>query len=492
MNIALIVPRNGSESEKSFYDYKFYSTFLLSRKYISYLLAVPTLAALTPSEHKVRIFDENIEEIDYTWKTDLVGITVRTMFAQRAYEISEAYRARGVKTVLGGIHPSMCPEDALPHCDAVVIGEAEVTWGKVLEDAQNGVLKRVYRAETLADLKSAPIPDRSSLSRESYLQDLVQTTKGCPFHCEFCSVHAFDGQRIRTKTVEQVISEIENIVGSGSKYKAKSSVFFADDNIIANKPFAKKLFVELGRYNINWMCQASINIAKEDQLLALMKESGCGAVFIGFESVSPRNLAAMKKEINQRYDYIEAIKKIQSHGILVHGSFIVGYDFDTVHSFDELIDFIREADLLMPLINILTPFPGTSLYKRLMEEGRILHSDWSRYDSQHVVFAPAEMSAEELLQGYRRVIKEVYSFDSILRKLNLYWDRDFWRHSNETDPVKLIYRILFAFRLCTLFASPNTARARFMLRILPKVFGKRVRVSTILALMAYNDFAYST
>ena len=145
----------------------------------------------------------------------------------------------------------------------------------------------------------------------------------------------------------------------------------------------------------------------------------------------------------------------------------------------------------MPLFNILTPFPGTKLFKRLEEEGRILHRDWNKYDSQHVVFTPSNMSPDELLQGYKKIIKSVYSFESILNKLNYYWDSDFWNHSNESDPVKFGYRLLFAFRLCTLLISPNIARARFVMRLLPKVFAKRVRVSTILALMAYNDFAYT-
>ncbi len=290
MKIALVIPRNRSDSQGSFYDYKFGMTFLLSRKYISYLLAIPTLSSLTPPQHEIRVFDENIEHIDYTWKADLAGITVRTMFAKRAYAISETYRTRGTKTVLGGIHPSMCPEDALPHCDSVVIGEAEEIWHTVLEDAENGNLKRIYKADKFANLGVAPIPDRSSLSKERYLLDIVQTTKGCPFHCEFCAVHAFDGQTIRNKTVEQVIREIQGINSSHAIYKTKKAIFFADDNIIANKSFAKELFLALQAYDINWMCQASINISEEAELLGLMRESGCGAVFIGFESTSEENL----------------------------------------------------------------------------------------------------------------------------------------------------------------------------------------------------------
>jgi radical SAM superfamily enzyme YgiQ (UPF0313 family) len=491
MKVALIIPMNSPETGKSFYDYKFISKFLLSKRYISYLPAIPTLASLTPPEHEIRVFDENIEDIDYTWKADLAGISVRTMFAKRAYTISETYRKSGVKTVLGGIHPSMCPEEALQYCDSVVIGEAEGIWPTLLQDAEIGRLKRLYKAQGFADLTAYPVPSRSSLSKNRYLLDVVQTTKGCPFHCEFCSVYAFDGQKIRNRTVEQVIKEVQDINDSSSKFKKHNAIFFVDDNIIANKQFARELFLALPPYNINWMCQASMNISREDELLTLMRESGCGAIFMGFESISKKNLARMHKGVNQRYDYFEAIKNIQAHGILIHASFIVGYDFDTEAAFDELIDFIQESKLLMPLINVLTPFPGTELFKRMEKEGRIMHKDWSKYDSRHVVFVPSQMSAEELSNEYRRIIRAVYSFTAILKRLQYYWDIDFWRHSNEIDPVKFGYRLLFALRLCTLLISRNLDRSKFIIKILPKVFDKRVRVSTILTLMAYNDFAYT-
>jgi radical SAM superfamily enzyme YgiQ (UPF0313 family) len=222
-----------------------------------------------------------------------------------------------------------------------------------------------------------------------------------------------------------------------------------------------------------------------------MKESGCGAVFIGFESISEENLTMMRKGVNRRHNYFEAIEKIQSFGILVHSSFIVGYDFDTESTFDELIAFIKESNLLMPLINILTPLPGTALFKRLEAEGRILHKDWSKYDTQHVVFSPARMSPEALLKGYAKVMKAVYSFDSIFAKLTYYWMKDFWKRANEFDPVKSVYRILFAVRLATFLVSGNVERSKFIMRILPHVFDKKVRISTILALMNHNDFVHS-
>ncbi len=491
MKIALIIPMNSADKEKSFYDFKFYSTFLLSNKYISYLLAIPVLISLTPDRHEIRVFDENLDDIDYSWDADLVGISVRTLFADRAYAISEKYRKRGVRTVLGGIHPSMCPEESARHCDSVVIGEAESTWPGLLEDAEKGQLKKLYKAETRVDLSKYPSPSRKPLSRNRYLSEIVQTTKGCPFACSFCSVHAFDGQKIRHRTVEQVIQELSFLLTSKSGYKKKNAIFFADDNIIADKRYARDLFAALKPLNVNWMCQASINISKEDELLESMRDSGCGAVFIGFESLSGDNMKIMNKRLNQKFSFVEAIEKIQSYGILVHSSFILGFDYDTPDCFDELIQFIKESNLLMPLINIMTPFPGTVLFDQLDGEGRILHKDWSRYDTKHVVFKPLRMSPEELVEGYRKVARAVYSFDSILEKLHYYWAQDFWHHANDVNPVLFKYRFLFALRILSLFASRNTQRSRFGIKILPKIFEKHVRISTLLTLMAYNDFAYS-
>ena len=224
MKIVLVIPKNSSESGKSFYDYEFFSRFLLSRKYFSYLLAIPTLVSLTPPEHEIRVFDENIEDIDYSWDADLAGISVRTMFSKRAYGIARTFRNRGVTTVLGGIHPSMCTKEALEYCDSVVVGEAEEIWHDLLADAQNGSLKRIYKAKKKADLTAVPLPDRSALSRERYFSDIVQTTKGCPFHCEFCSVYAFDGNRIRNK--KTLLDRIDKLVYDPSRDLLKGYTIF--------------------------------------------------------------------------------------------------------------------------------------------------------------------------------------------------------------------------------------------------------------------------
>ena len=259
MKIALVIPRNSSDSNGSFYDYNFYSTFLLSKKYLSYLLAIPTLAALTPQKHEIRIFDENIEDVDFDWGADLAGITVRTMFAKRAYQLAEKFRQQSVKTVLGGIHPSMCPDEALQYSDSVVVGEAENIWATLLQDVEDGHLKKMYQADGFAELSKSPVAVRNVLSMQKYFSDVLQTTKGCPFSCEFCSVHAFDGQRIRHRTVQQIICEIQEINGSLSTYKKKKALFFADDNIIASKTFARELFIALKEDCYKNYCDHKIN-----------------------------------------------------------------------------------------------------------------------------------------------------------------------------------------------------------------------------------------
>jgi radical SAM superfamily enzyme YgiQ (UPF0313 family) len=199
----------------------------------------------------------------------------------------------------------------------------------------------------------------------------------------------------------------------------------------------------------------------------------------------------MGKGINLKHDYLNSIEKIQSFGILVHASFILGNDFDTPSTVGELVDFIKKSKLLMPLINILTPFPGTKLFERLEKEGRIMHKKWDFFDAKNVVFSPKKMTPEELKESYRFALRELYSFEQIYKNLKYYWDINFWKHSNEIDPIPFKYRILFAIRLCSYLGFKDIERTKFILKIVPKLFNPKVRLSTILTLMSYNDFAYS-
>lgn len=490
MRLTLITPRQGTDYEKNIYDYRYVAKFIFSKAYSGYLLAIPTLAALTPPDWEIKIMDENIEPIDFDAPTDLVGISVRTMFAKQAYEIASKFRERGVKVVLGGIHTSMLPEEASQYADSIVVGEAESVWQELIQDFKDNRLKKIYKSGFHPDLSECPMPNRSLLKNNKYLLHIVQTTKGCPFFCEFCSVHAFDGTKIRHRSMEQVIADIKETQRDRIRER-KKAIFFADDNIVADRKYAKEFFKTLIPCEVGWSCQASINVSKDDEILDLMAKSGCGGILIGFESIAEDNLRQMNKKINLTQDFGVAIEKIQSYGILVQGSFIVGHDNDTNESFQKLADFINTNNVLFALISILTPFPGTGLFKRMEKEGRLLHKDWERYDSKTVVFKPKNMTPLELKKGFIHVYKEVYSFKSIYRKLKYFWQKDFWQEQNRRNPIKFKYRGLFAIRLLTYLPTIDFERIKFIIRILPWVFDKRVRMTTIITLMAYNDYAYS-
>lgn len=490
MKLTLITPRQGTGNEKNIYDYRYVARFIFSKAYSGYLLAIPTLAALTPPDWEIKIVDENIEPIDFNAPTDLVGISVRTMFAKRAYEIASRFREKGVKVVLGGIHTSMLPEETSRYADSIVIGEAENVWHELILDFKNNGLKKNYKSTFHPDLSVNPMPDRSLMKNDKYLLHVVQTTKGCPFFCDFCSVHAFDGTKIRHRSIEQVIADIKATQHDRIRER-KKAIFFADDNIVADRKYAKEFFKELAPLNIGWSCQASINVSKDDEILDLMAKSGCGGILIGFESIAEDNLRQMNKKINLTQDFSSAINKIHSHGIAVQGSFIVGHDNDTKDSFQRLADFINNNNVLFALISILTPFPGTGLFHRMEKEGRLLHKDWSRYDSKTVVFKPKNMPPLDLKRGFMHVYREIYSFKSIYRKLKYFWEKDFWRDQNKRYPIKFKYRLLFALRLLTYLPTTDFERIKFILKILPWAFDKRVRLTTIITLMAYNDYAYS-
>ncbi|MBI5327878.1 MAG: B12-binding domain-containing radical SAM protein, partial [Deltaproteobacteria bacterium] len=388
------------------------------------------------------------------------------------------------------IHTSMLPEEAGRYADSVVIGEAENIWQGLLQDFKNNELKKVYKSGFPPDLTQCPMPNRSLLKNNKYLLHIVQTTKGCPFFCEFCSVHAFDGTKIRHRSPEQVIADIKETQKDGIRER-KKAIFFADDNIVADRKYAKVFFKELAPLNISWSCQASLNVSKDEEILMLMAESGCGGILIGFESIAEDNLRQMNKKINLTQDFSQAIQNIHSHGILVQGSFIVGHDNDNLDSFQRLADFINKNNMLFALISILTPFPGTGLFNRMEKEDRLLHKDWDKYDSKTVVYKPKNIMPLELKKGFIHVYLEVYSFKSIYRKLAHFWEKDFWQDQNRRSPIKFKYRILFAMRLITYMLTFNIERIKFIFRILPWVFDKRVRISTIITLMAYNDYAYS-
>ena len=374
-------------------------------------LPAATLAGLTPTDVKVRFYDDRMEMIPFDEPTDLVAMSVETYTAKRAYQIASEYRRRGVAVVMGGFHPSLCPEEVARYADAVVTGEAEELWPRVLDDARHGRLEKFYRSTsrpTLAGLR----PDRSIFRGKRYLPiGLVEAGRGCHFKCDFCAVQTVFAQSQTRRPPDEIISELAAIKDG------KKLFFFVDDNITSNLAQAKEFFRALIPLGIRWVGQSSINAAHDEEFLDLLVRSGCQGVLIGFESLNPANLAAMNKSFNTaRGGFTQALANLRKHRIRIYGTFVFGYDGDTSESFNETVDFAQEHAMYIAAFNHLTPFPGTPLYRRLAGEGRLLYDAWwldDRYSYNQIPFAPRGMSAEELQRGCLGARRRFYSWKSI-------------------------------------------------------------------------------
>ena len=301
-------------------------------------LALTTLAALSGDGWDVAIVDENVQPIDWEDLPDLAAISIMTPLAPRGYDIADTYRAKGVRVVLGGIHATMMPDEAAQHADAVVIGEAETTWPTVLKDFENQTLRSRYQPAGFCGLDRLAVPHRHLLPRKAYFFiNTLQTTRGCPFDCEFCSVTSFYGHTYRTRPVEDIVAEVEQMQGG--------FIFFVDDNIVGKPAYAKKLFKALIPLKVKWFSQASLSIVKDNELLDLAQQSGCSGLFIGFESLSQESLKAMGKSVNRVAEYRDAIRAIHDHGIGIQGSFIFGTDQDDSAVFADVLRFIETTHL---------------------------------------------------------------------------------------------------------------------------------------------------
>ncbi|MFB0526937.1 MAG: radical SAM protein [bacterium] len=387
-------------------------------------MALPIIAALTPENIEVDITDENIEQIDFDNNVGLVGITCSTWLAPRAYEIADEFRQRGVTVVLGGIHPSMLPHEAIQHADAVVIGEAENVWRDLIEDFRENRLRPFYKSLELPKLENLPIPRWDLLKNKRYFYHTIQTTRGCPYDCEFCTVKAMSGVKYRYKPVKDTIKEAETLLDIEKKL-----FFFVDDNFIGNRKHNKELLRELISLKIVYFTHVSLNLARDEELLYLLAESGCRKVLIGFESLVNANLRQMGKDKSYKVEqYTEDIMKIQFSGIEIHAFFIFGYDFDYETVFEKTVNFINSTDLAITILSILTPLPGTRLFRRFDKEGRLLYNDWRKYDGRQVCFKPKLMSPEALQNGYNWTMQQVNSYEAIFKRLRGVWN--LWNKNN--------------------------------------------------------------
>ncbi len=379
-------------------------------------LTLTTLASLIPSDipHSLEIYDEGVQELPENIDADIVGMTVITGSAPRAYELAAGYRKRGIRVVLGGPHVTLVPEEAQQHCDALVTGYAEETWPELIRDLVENKLRERYSMRKefcFQDMPCIPFAKRELLQRQGYKTvNAFEATRGCIHSCEFCVVPHAWGKRPFQKPIEHVIDDIRQ---SGAK-----RLVFYDLNLLADFAYAKELFTALIPLKVKWFGLSTVLIGKDQELMDLCAKSGCRGLLIGFETISKAGLAYYNKRSNRPEDYGELVKALHARGIMLMGTFVFGNDNDGIEAFDAARDFVIDNRIDLPRFSIMTPFPGTGLYHRLEAEGRILTRDWSLYDGQHVVFQPKLMSAQDLLRHHERVWKEVYSFQSIVRRFH--------------------------------------------------------------------------
>ena len=408
MRIELINPSN----PKNAANVPFLQKGLLSwnAKAYSPPLNLCMIAAYTPLDIEVSITDECVKPIDLEKDVDLVGLTAYTNTAPRAYEIADAFRARGVPVVMGGVHASTLPEEALHHCDAIVVGEAEGAWQRLISDFSHSRMQRMYQNDHLVSLEGLPVPRRDLLLPDDYVTiNTVQTTRGCPHNCSFCSVTRFNGRTYRFRPIHEVIQEIETL--------PSRNVFIVDDNIFTHRGRTRKFFEALIPLGIRWGSQCVVSIAHDHEILELAARSGCIGLAIGFESFCKQSLESARKRFNDPEQFYRDIETVKSYGILIWGSFVLGFDEDDEESLETTVQMAKAARLDFACFNFLTPLPGTVVYDKYLKEGRLTSKDWTNYNMANLVFDPARVDRETLEKKVRKAWLEFYSLKAIVKRL---------------------------------------------------------------------------
>ncbi len=377
-------------------------------------MSMAILAARTPKDIEVIFYDDKIEVIPEHDTPDLVAISVETFTARRAYQLARRYRERGVPVVMGGYHPTFLPDETLLHADAIVIGDAEGSWQRLLADFRSGTLQRIYTGGNSQSLQDFVL-DRSIFTGKKYMPvEPIQYGRGCRFVCDFCSISAFYKDIIRVRTAVSVAEELKQL-------NRKKLIFFVDDNLFNSKIALDALLKAIRPLKRRWSCQISIDVAKDESLLDRMAEAGCVFVLLGFESLSAINLKQMNKPWNRvAGNYLEVVKKFHQRGMAVYGTFVFGYDGDTAETIQDSLNFAIEAKLEIANFNPLTPTPGSPLYERLKQENRLLLPQWwldSNYRYGDPIFVPKSMPPDEFAQKCFAVKKAFYSWSSMTHRV---------------------------------------------------------------------------
>jgi radical SAM superfamily enzyme YgiQ (UPF0313 family) len=376
-------------------------------------LSVAVIAGLTPAEVEISFYDDRMESIPYDEPTDVVAISVETYTAKRAYQIASEYRRRGVPVVMGGFHATLCPEEVSQYAEAVVVGEVEDLWEEVLSDAESGTLQSYYEASQRPSLVNSR-PDRSVYAGKRYLPlALVEAARGCKFKCDFCAIQTFFHSTHNSRPLDDIVADVAVV-------KDRPLVFFVDDNLTCDMKQAKELLRALVPLRIRWVSQASIDAAHDEELLQLMAESGCQGVLMGLESLNPDNLSSMNKDFNMmKGGFEQALANLRRYKIRLYITFVFGYDGDTEDSFEETLQFAKKHRFFVAAFNHLVPFPGTPVYKRMEEEGRLLYDKWwldDNYGFFMVPFQPKHMTPERLERGCVEARKAYYRWHSIWQR----------------------------------------------------------------------------
>jgi radical SAM superfamily enzyme YgiQ (UPF0313 family) len=415
MRIALISPRTsfGSNNpELNEFWSKSPDLIDIHVRFSTVSSALLVIAALTPDEHEVEFIDDNFDQIDFDRHYDIVGISLFSQQARRGYEIAARFRGRAL-IVMGGIHATLMPDEVKQHADSVVVGEAEYLWSDVLQDAKNGCLKPFYRSDRMVDMRDSPLPRYDLLKPERYKWISLQTSRGCPHDCEYCSASKIFGGKYRIKTVEQTLAEIQYV---HDNFGQKMGITFSDDNFGVNHKAAKEILEGMlerfGERRIRFNVACDVSIGTQDEILRLLERTGCMSLFIGFEAISESSLAGLDArnwKLRQLQNYGDYIKHIQSFGIPVFGAFMVGLDGDDVSVFDAVGDFVIKNHLFAATVYIIQPFPGTRFRERVIAENRLINPEWDKYTMYDVNHIPAKMTVEELQSGLPRLYKRIYS-----------------------------------------------------------------------------------
>jgi radical SAM superfamily enzyme YgiQ (UPF0313 family) len=405
-------------------------------------LSLPVIAAYTPADWDVLLVDEAVQDIDFDQPCDLVGLSIMTCYAPRAYEIATEFRKRGKTVVLGGVHPTYCPEEALRFSDAIVCGEAEDLWPQVVADFLAGSMKRMYKMEQFPALDHYISPRVELLSPDAYMtRQCSFTTRGCHFDCEFCSVSPFNGKTTRRRPVPEVVKELTQVkqwirselverIANDTLWQAfvtalrirvgieDGTIFaFVDDLHNSNRTYCKELWAALKPLNIKWGCQSTLFLGDDEEMVKLASESGCVSVFVGMESLDEDCLEETNKPFNRVKKFADEIKMFHDHGIMVNPGIVFGFDNDDESVFERAVNFLTKTHVELAYFNVLTPLPGTALFDRYNSTGRIFDRDWAKYDGKHVVYHPSRMTPEQLQEGFYWANHEFYSLPSIFHRL---------------------------------------------------------------------------